>query len=80
MFIGCDLSPQERKRLEGDEAALKDFANRLSSAVVTVGVPRLLSRGEQGFAVEVKPSPTCPSCGAAVEVVFGYPNEQESSI
>jgi len=74
----CRIAWEERSRLEKDLGACLAFAARLSSPAFTVGVPRLLSDSERsGFAVEVTPSPSCPFCGASVEVWFGEPPRRD---
>ena len=75
MSVGCELSREQRERVDGNRAALRALAQQLSSSVFTVGVP-WLAGSSKAPGVEVDPLPECPSCGALVEPVFGYPGQK----
>ena len=72
--VTCDLTAEDHDRLREDPAAQAALAARLTSAVMTVGVPALrVEQDGQRVEVDVTPPPVCPGCGAAADVRFGYP-------
>lgn len=69
-----NLPAEDRFHLEQNREARLALARRLSSPSVTVGMPQLgVAEKGKSWKVEVDPPPTCPFCGAPVEVRFGYP-------
>lgn len=74
-----DLPSEARHELENDRAGLADLAESLSSATLTVGVPRMVpGPGGERIAVEIAPTPKCPHCGEDVSVRFGNPSDYQS--
>lgn len=70
--VVCDLSEDDRNRLEKDYDARVALAARLSSSAMTVGVPKL-GAAEASLTVTITPAPSCPFCGAEAEAHFGSP-------
>ena len=77
--IQLALSAEQRRELESDPQKLLDFAASLSTASLTVCVPRLKSENSD-CAVSVTPEAICPYCGGTSRTIFGYPPPYEEQL